>query len=364
MTPDRGNHPALLLPLPRGLRVSEGNFDRYLRSTGISIEKNRAWTDGPVATLSFVPPRRGDQPYVISLELQAFVRIPELPEQTVEVMIDEQIVAEWRFQDDNFTVRGIPIAGAHASADQLTIQFSIPHCARPSAFGTSADQRQLGISITGIGIQEINESSTCSGNVANYGRNVGTEAKKSFHQKLQSGFWDRYITGSRVLDIGFKGGRADRATIVPIVEGAIGIDLDYPGYDGYTLPFETHSQDAVFSSHCLEHIPHFVKAIQEWHRVTKIGGHIITVVPNSLLYEKRRTPPSRWNPYHHRFYTAASLLAEFERSLPSNSYRVRHLAENDSGYDYGLAADQHPVGCYEIELVVQKIAPPAWRLDD
>src|SRR6202012_3711001 len=141
------------------------------------------------------------------------------------------------------------------------------------------------------------------------------------------------------------------------------IDLDYPGYNGRTLPFAENSQDAVFSSHSLEHIPDYVRAIPESNRVVKVGGNIITVVPSAHLYERRQRPPSRHNDTHVRFYTPASLLAEFEAALRPNSYRVRHLLENDQGYRYDDSPSGHPKGCYEIEFVAQKIAEPSWRVD-
>jgi hypothetical protein len=63
-----------------------------------------------------------------------------------------------------------------------------------------------------------------------------------------------------------------------------------------------------------------------------------------------------------RFYTPASLLRELEECLKPNSYRVRHLSDNDFGYAYGLTPDRHALGCYEIELVVEKIESPSWTL--
>jgi hypothetical protein len=191
------------------------------------------------------------------------------------------------------------------------------------------------------------------------GSRVGTGARKSFDDKLASGFWSRFITGPNVLDVGSKGSEKD---VVPIVESAIGADLGYPGYDGLTLPFLDESQGTVYSSHSLEHIPNYLQVIQDLYRVTKLGDHIITVVPNLMLYERKHRPPSRWA--HQRFYTPSSLLAEFERALKPNSYRVRHLADNDVGYRYDIPVDRHPDGCYEIELVAEKIQPPAWNLDD
>lgn len=187
------------------------------------------------------------------------------------------------------------------------------------------------------------------------------EARKTYAAKLHDGFIDKYLSGAAILDIGYRGYETD---VLPIVPQAIGIDLDYPGYDGRTLPFPDHSQDAVFSSHCLEHADDCRVAIFEWFRVLKTDGFLIIAVPHKYLYERRLMPPSRWSPDHRRFFTPATLLLRIEDALTPNSYRVRHLADNDFGYVYSIPPDQHPGGCYEIELVVQKIARPSWPLED
>ena len=66
------------------------------------------------------------------------------------------------------------------------------------------------------------------------------------------GFLERFVGGSKVLDIGYKG--YDNPKLLTIVPHAIGVDLDYPGYDGRRLPFDDGSVDTVCASHCLEHI--------------------------------------------------------------------------------------------------------------
>lgn len=188
---------------------------------------------------------------------------------------------------------------------------------------------------------------------------VGEEARKAVRSRVKSGFYERYLSGTAILDIGYRGYVSD---VVPIVPGAIGVELDYPGYDGITLPFPDQSQDAVVASHCLEHIPDFRNAIRDWFRVLRIGGFLVVMVPHQFLYEKKRELPSRYNEDHQRFYTPASLVAEIEASLDPNTYRLRHLADNDAGFDYALPPDHHSNGCYEIELVIEKITPPAWAL--
>jgi SAM-dependent methyltransferase len=176
---------------------------------------------------------------------------------------------------------------------------------------------------------------------------AGGETGKSYRARLDSGFFGRWLAGPLVLDVGCGPGK-------PVLPHAIAVDLGYPGYDGYRLPFETGAVDTVYSSHMLEHVDEPAATIRDWYRVIRRGGHIVCIVPHRDLYERRAAPPSRWNPDHNRFYTPAALLGEFELALYPNSYRVRHLADNDRGYDYAQDAERHPTGCYEIELVIEK----------
>ena len=186
------------------------------------------------------------------------------------------------------------------------------------------------------------------------------EAGKSYVRRLRSGFFDRYCSGEVVLDVGYSGyDNPDGKTALP---GAIGIDLDFPGYDGLHLPFADASVDTVFSSHCLEHIEAERDAIREWFRVLRVGGFLVCFVPHQALYEKRRSLPSRWNGDHKRFYTPASVMAAVEGALDMNSFRLRHLKDNDIGFDYALGPEHHSDGCYEIELVIEKIRRPDWEL--
>jgi SAM-dependent methyltransferase len=188
---------------------------------------------------------------------------------------------------------------------------------------------------------------------------VKGEIGKTFTLRLVNGFFRKYLSGPAILDIGFRGASADA---VPILPHAIGIDVDYPGYDGVRLPFADESVDTVFASHVLEHVPDAPAIVREWFRVIRVGGYIVCIVPHQFLYERKRELPSKWSGEHLRFYTPGSLLCEFETSLRPNTYRVRHLSDNDLRYDYDLNADLHPFGCYEIEFVVQKITPPQWDL--
>jgi SAM-dependent methyltransferase len=189
-------------------------------------------------------------------------------------------------------------------------------------------------------------------------RLVGTESQRTYLDKLQNGFFLKYMSGDG-LDVGYAGYTAG---VEPILPRAIGVDLNYPGYDGLTLPFADNSKDYIYSSHCLEHIADYKTVIKDWFRVVKTGGYIVTVVPHQFLYEKKASLPSRWNGDHKRFYTPASLLQEFEQSLEPNSYRVRFLEDGDKGFDYSIGPEKHSGGQYEITLVIEKINKPTWEL--
>lgn len=190
-------------------------------------------------------------------------------------------------------------------------------------------------------------------------RKVGTESSKSYGEKKLNGFFNRYMRG-RGIDLGFAGYSTGAEPILP---EAIGVDVDYPGYDGKTLPFESETLDYVYSSHMLEHVDDYIGMIREMFRVTKIGGHVIITVPHKYLYERKTELPSRHNGDHKRFYTPASLLKELEEAMKPNTYRVRELRDNDRGYDYSIAPPKHAAGAYEIELVAQKIEKPDWDLE-
>ncbi len=188
-------------------------------------------------------------------------------------------------------------------------------------------------------------------------RTIGVSFRNSYARRVESGFMARYFSGEAILDIGYRGGDPNAQ---PITENAIGVELDYPGYDGVHLPFADDSQDTVLAAHVLEHIVDYPPVLRDWLRVLKVGGHMVIMAPHRDLYERLPDLPSRWNGDHKRHYTPASLMREIEEALPVSSYRLRHLCDNDYGFDYSLTPDKPPSGSYEIELVLQKIAPPAW----
>ena len=208
-------------------------------------------------------------------------------------------------------------------------------------------------------------------------RPVGFESRKSYARRCREGFWDAFVAGGAVLDIGYRGGLPDALTIVP---GAIGIEPDHVrisddriepwassgpnSYDGLHLPANDGQMDTIHASHVLEHLTTPTEYLREWHRVIRLSGNLIVIVPHAYLYERRLTvPPSRWSPEHLRSFTPGSLLELIEEAFEPNSYQVSALFTDDTGYDYSLPLDVHPTGVLEIVMVLRKIAKPQWNVE-
>jgi SAM-dependent methyltransferase len=179
------------------------------------------------------------------------------------------------------------------------------------------------------------------------------EPARLFDERLSEGFWDKFVRPGVVIDIGYKGGEGSS----PLFRDCVGIDIDTPGYDGKNLPYDNGSVGTVHASHLLEHIADYQYFFRECFRALAFDGTLIIMVPLMEAYERRRVAPSIFNPDHKRFYTAARLLSEIESSLPRTAYRVAHLRERIRTTDFSLPENQHALGPYEIECVVEKIRP-------
>jgi Methyltransferase domain len=186
---------------------------------------------------------------------------------------------------------------------------------------------------------------------------VRGEAGRTFREKLNNGFFSAYMAGEVIIDVGFRGGHGDA---VPILPHAIGVDLDFPGYDGTRLPFTDESVDTVYSSHMLEHVPDYRATMRDWQS-RRENWRVHRSPPISLREEAQPAfPPERGS--QALLYPPATLLGEFETSLEQDTYRVGHLRDSDENYTHHTGLEAHAGGGYEIELVVQRIDKPPWHL--
>jgi SAM-dependent methyltransferase len=122
--------------------------------------------------------------------------------------------------------------------------------------------------------------------------------------------------------------------------------------------------DFVHSSHCLEHLRDPYEAFDNWVRICKPGGHIITTIPDEDLYEQG-VWPSTHNPDHKVSWT---ILKEESWSPASINlleflYQYRDKVEVlkveliNSAFIYGVQRfDQtyHSISECAIEFIVRK----------
>jgi SAM-dependent methyltransferase len=72
--------------------------------------------------------------------------------------------------------------------------------------------------------------------------------------------------------------------------GALPVDPVINEFHAYDLPED--QWDYIFSSHCLEHLPHWVNALDYWTTKIKSGGTLFLYLPHPSQ--------SYWNPWHNR----------------------------------------------------------------
>jgi len=175
------------------------------------------------------------------------------------------------------------------------------------------------------------------------------ETSKARPRREREGFFDAYCQGYG-LDIGYGGDLLTENCRC----------WDFEDGDAQTLAgVGDENCDFVYSSHTLEHMRDPTRALVNWWRVLRPGGHLILYLPHRDLYEKKQHLPSRWNLDHKHFFMpekdeppdTIGLLQLLETILPDGE--IVALKECSEGYtiDDPLL---HSNGEYSIEAVVRK----------
>jgi predicted SAM-dependent methyltransferase len=87
--------------------------------------------------------------------------------------------------------------------------------------------------------------------------------------------------------------------------GAIGVDLNFK--DGNTAySFEYQDLDYVYSSHCLEHLPDWVTALDYWTANLKPGGVLFLYLPH---YSQEYWRP--WNNRKHNHIFTTEIIKDY-----------------------------------------------------
>jgi hypothetical protein len=155
---------------------------------------------------------------------------------------------------------------------------------------------------------------------------------------------------------------ADRRTdMPPLPDNAFPVFVD-PDLSGqFKIPLDSGSVDVILLLDILQSISDYRSVCAEAHRVIRVGGFAFFRVPHQFLYERRFALGSRFDVRNKRFYTPASLALEFEEAIDPFEYRLRALADNDEDFDYLAGLAEPPRGPASVEMLVEKIEPPAWK---
>lgn len=121
----------------------------------------------------------------------------------------------------------------------------------------------------------------------------------------------------RVLDIGCC--KHDWA-----LKNSIAIDIEFnDGYHAMNLP--DIKFDGIFSSHCLEHLPNYVAALEFWYSRLEPGGVLFLYLPHPTQ--------EYWKPHHNRKHIHSlnpelirEILVElgFQKVFVTEGYDLNH----------------------------------------
>lgn len=106
--------------------------------------------------------------------------------------------------------------------------------------------------------------------------------------------------------------------------------------------FQSLSVDAIFSSHCLEHIEDYRAALAAWWDIIKPGGHLVLYLPHRELYPNIGTYGA--NPDHKHDFVAEDIIRALEGFTPCLDVLVNETRAQDCEYSF--------------LLVVRKLAAP------
>lgn len=121
-------------------------------------EAAATWTQGPVATLKLsLPPPKHD--LRLDANVGAFIHLPQLPAQIVQVHANDQWLGEWKITDPGETRRQAIIPKEFVgTSGKLTLRFDIANPTSPASLGIDEDHRKLGIWFSRLKLSEVTNS--------------------------------------------------------------------------------------------------------------------------------------------------------------------------------------------------------------
>lgn len=115
-----------------------------------------------------------------------------------------------------------------------------------------------------------------------------------------------------------------------------------PSHDACSLP--ALQVDYIFSSHCLEHLPNWVDALNHWYDKLKEGGVLFLYLPNMQEQEYWRP----WNNRKHVHFITPGIISDYLHSKNNSRLRPKWINIFVSGTDlnssfYAVAQKQKEV---------------------
>jgi SAM-dependent methyltransferase len=102
--------------------------------------------------------------------------------------------------------------------------------------------------------------------------------------------------------------------------GAQAVDLNFDdAWDAYNLP--NVEVDYIFSSHCLEHLPNWVNALDYWTSKLKVGGTLFLYLPH---YSQEYWRP--WNNHKHLHIFTPQIICDY---MSDRGYKYIFNSERD-----------------------------------
>lgn len=180
------------------------------------------------------------------------------------------------------------------------------------------------------------------------------ETSKCHAMRLAKGHFEKYLNG-KILDVGAGGD----PLVVP--NGTVDVFDKQNGDAQFLESIPDGSYQALYSSHCLEHLRDIPVALSNWRRVVRPGGFLYIVVPDYLLFEKLCFP-SRHNSDHKHTFSLQFSREQVRREnhwTPKELFpllgRVVEYGIDDEGFDYSRGCDEQTrgVAMSQIYIVAQ-----------
>lgn len=131
-----------------------GRSDRFKRGGWGETEKDYTWTNGHSAKLAFTI-ADADQPLRLRMRLAGFTNPPVLTYQPVEVLVNDETMADWEVSDAGDFVALIP--AEVANHEQLIVTLRTPEAISPKVLDVGEDNRVLGVSVRELEITKPDE---------------------------------------------------------------------------------------------------------------------------------------------------------------------------------------------------------------